>query len=368
MTVRTGLTLLWAIAAACFGAFGASAAYAQTPVATKVVDRLEEPWALAFLPDGAFLVTEREGKLSLFSPDGKRMAVVGGLPEVAQTGQGGLLDVLVTRNFAQTRRIWISFAAPAPGGSGTSAGFGRLSADGSRIEAFQTVLTPQGRPGGRHFGSRLVEAADGTVFVTTGDRGFGALAQDLRGPEGKVLTYDAEGNPKTHAAFADRAGVWPGLYSLGHRNIQGATLDGRGRLITAEHGAKGGDEVNLVTGGQNHGWPVITYGVDYDGSKIGIGQSNPGMEQPEHYWDPSIAPSGLMYYSGDMFPEWKGHIFTGSLKSDFISRLDPGRGYAEEPIKLRDTRRVRDIRQAPDGSIWFLSVDKGAVYRLTPAN
>ena len=341
-------------------------AAAQSLTIEPVATGLEEPWAIGFLPDGDVLVTERGGRLLRLPKGGGTAVPVGGVPEVATVGQGGLLDVMVPRDFASSRRVWLSYAAPTNGGAGTAAGFGRLSGDGTTLEDFRAVMQPVGRGGGRHFGARLVEARDGSVFLTTGDRGNGELAQRLDGPEGKVLRFSADGAPLTADAFAGKA-AFPGLYSSGHRNIQGATLDGQGQLLTAEHGARGGDEVNAPQEGRNYGWPVITYGRDYDGSKIGEGQAKAGMEQPLHYWDPSIAPSGLMAYDGALFPGWRGQVFTGSLNSDLIARLDPSQGFAEERIATDETARVRDIRQAPDGSIWFLSVYEGAIYRITPA-
>lgn len=341
-------------------------AVAQTVQIEQVAKGLEEPWAIGFLPGGDVLVTERGGRLLRLPPGGAAAVSVTGLPKLALIGQGGLLDVMVPRDFATSRRIWLSYAAPAAGGAGTAAGFGRLSPDGTRLEEFQAVMAPVGRPGGRHFGARLVEARDGSVFLTTGDRGQGDLAQALEGPEGKVLHFGPDGAPLTAPEFAGKA-VWPGLYSYGHRNIQGAALDAGGRLLTVEHGAKGGDELNAPLPGRNYGWPVISYGRDYSGAKIGEGRAKPGMEQPLHYWDPSIAPSGLMVYDAVLFAAWRGQIFTGSLNSDLIAQLDPAKGYAEMRMARDETARVRDIRQAPDGTIWFLSVYEGAIYRITPA-
>ena len=359
MAIARILRMMALLATAFWQPVAASAAAFSV---TRMASGLSEPWGLAFLPDGRFLVTERGGTMRLFAAEGGAGRPVRGLPRIAATGQGGLLDVMVPRDFAISRRVWLSYAAPAGQGAGTTAGFGRLSADGTRLEDFRAVMKPVGRSGGRHFGSRLVEARDGSVFVTTGERGRGPLAQRTDGPEGKVLHFTADGAPLTDPAFG--ADAWPGLHSIGHRNVQGAALDAQGRLWTVEHGAKGGDEVNRVTGGRNFGWPVISYGTDYDGSKLGIGTAKPGMEQPAHYWDPSIAPSGLVIYKGAMFPEWRGQFLTGSLKFDLISHLDPARGFAEERIKLPQTGRVRDLAEASDGALWFLSVSDGAVYRV----
>ena len=350
---------------------GGKAVFAQSVVETsigavavqKMADGLVEPWGLAFLPDGRFLVTERDGRLQLFPAAGGPAQSITGLPAVYAEGQGGLLDVMVPRDFDQSRAVWLSFAEPQGDGAGTAMGRGILGDDGV-LAGFTTLFAaPVGGTGGRHFGSRLVEATDGSIFLTAGERGTGDLAQDPSCAEGKVLHFGPDGAPIGPGV----AGQIAGLYSLGHRNPQGAALDGEGQLWVVEHGAQGGDEVNLVKQGRNYGWPIIAFGKDYDDSKLGIGTTAPGLEQPVHYWDPSIAPSGLMIYSGAMFPEWRGDLFTGSLKFDYISRLDPDQGYAEEAITSRETGRVRDVRQAPDGSIWFLSVTDGAVYRLARA-
>jgi glucose/arabinose dehydrogenase len=276
---------------------------------------------------------------------------------------------MVPADFVISREIWLSFSAPVGRGGATAVGVGRLSEDGTRLEAFRTVFTGDGYRGGRHFGARLVEMPDGTVALTTGDRGTGPDGLDAQDPKlsvGKVILLNRDGSP----AVA-REGWLPGALSLGHRNIQGAALDLSGRLLTVEHGAQGGDELNAPESGKNYGWPVISYGINYNGDPIGQGQQLQGMEQPLHYWDPSIAPSGLMVYSGKLVPEWTGDIFFGSLNSDFLGRLDPDTpaetGFAEERISAPETGRVRDVVEAPDGSIWFLSVYDGAVYRMAPA-
>ncbi len=333
---------------------------------TEVADGLIEPWGIAFLPDGSFLVTELEGRLTLFAPDGTSRQAVSGPPDVALDGQGGLLDVMVPRDFAATREVWLSFSQPQGGGSGTAAARARLSDDGTALEGLEVVFaSPEGGSGGRHFGSRLVEAADGTIFLTIGDRGTGPdgmEAQDPMRAEGKVIHLNRDGSPATV-----QEEMLPGVFSMGHRNPQGAAVDASGQLWVVEHGAKGGDELNAVMEGRNYGWPVISYGENYNGAKIGIGTETPGMEQPVIYWDPSIAPSGLMFYSGAAVPDWAGDAFVGSLKFDYIGRLDADGGFAEERIIAPETARVRAVVEGPDGAIWFLSVNNDAVYRMAPA-
>jgi glucose/arabinose dehydrogenase len=331
-----------------------------------VVTGLEEPWGLAFLPDGTFLVTERAGRLLRVS-DGAATPV-DGLPKVVDEGQGGLLDVMVPDDFANSREVWLAYSARGDGGVATAAGKGRLSEDGTRLEGFEVLFLSDGARGGRHFGARLVEMPDGAVMLTTGDRGTGPegmAAQDPGSSIGKLIRMGRDGSVEA-VAEGWRAGV----FSLGHRNVQGVALDLSGRLLTVEHGAQGGDELNAPEAGKNYGWPVITYGEDYGGGRIGEGTEKAGLEQPLHYWDPSIAPSGLMVYSGALVPEWRGDIFFGSLNSGFLGRLDPEAtgpgGMAEERIESAETGRVRDVVEGPDGAIWFLSVIDGAVYRMAP--
>ena len=342
----------------------------ETSAGTVRIDRiaqgLDEPWGLAFLPDGGFLVTERDGKLLHMTGDGRVFRLTD-LPEIEVDGQGGLLDVMVPRDFATSREVFFSFSSPQGIGSGTALAVGRLSEDGARLEGTRVIFEaePGGR-GGRHFGSRIVEAPDGTIFLTIGDRGNDDSAQDRSNHNGSVIRINRDGSVPQDNPFVGMDGVQPEIWSWGHRNPQGATLDPEGNLILHEHGARGGDEVNRVQRGANYGWPVIAYGRHYSGLRIGEGTEKPGMEQPEMYWDPSIAPSGMMVYSGKLFPEWEGDVFVGSLKFDYIARLD-GTPLAEaEQIQTDETWRVRDIREAPDGSIWFLSVGQGAIYRMTP--
>ena len=330
----------------------------------RVVSGLDAPWSMGFLPGGGFLVTERDGNLRHFREDGTQSNITG-LPDIAAAGQGGLLDVLIPRDFAQTREVLFSYAKPQGRGEGTALAAGTLNADGTALENTRVLFEiEEGSNGGRHFGSRLVEAPDGTIFMTVGDRGDRPSAQDRSNHNGTVLRLNRDGSVPADNPFVGQDGIQPEIWSFGHRNPQGAALDASGQLWVNEHGARGGDEVNRVERGANYGWPVISYGRHYSGLPIGEGQAKEGLVQPVHYWDPSIAPSGMMIYTGEMFPEWQGNLFVGSLKFDLISRLSP-EGEELEQIQGDETARVRDIRQAPDGSIWVMSVGNGAIYRVS---
>ncbi|MBC6442888.1 MAG: PQQ-dependent sugar dehydrogenase [Rhodobacteraceae bacterium] len=335
---------------------------------TDLVARgLDQPWGLAFLPGNAFLVTERGGSIWYFDGRGGKSRVAG-VPPVAARGQGGLLDIAAARDFAVTRDIFFTFSKPQRGGAGTALARAKMSGDNARLTDVRVIfeMTP-GSSGGRHFGSRVVEARDGSLYITIGDRGYRPGAQDLSTHNGTVVRIMRDGSPAADAPFRFVPGVAPGIWSYGHRNPQGAALDGRGQLWVVEHGARGGDEINLIKRGANYGWPVISYGRHYSGLRIGEGTAKQGMAQPNHYWDPSIAPSGMMIYQGDMFPEWKGNIFVGSLKFSHVERLDVRgpRVTPAEVIKGDETGRVRDVREAPDGSIWIMSVRQGAIYRMS---
>lgn len=361
--IAMALALLPAAAPALEGTEG--------PIAvTEMAAGLDEPWGIAFLPDGGWLVTERAGRLRRYAADGSFVAVAG-LPEVHAEGQGGLLDVMVPRDFAESREVFLSYAAPqAGGGAGTALAVGRLAEDGARLEDLRVLFEmAPGSSGGRHFGSRIVEAPDGSLFLTVGERGDMEAAQDLGRHNGSVVRVHRDGSVPEDNPFVGVAGARPEIWSYGHRNPQGAALDAEGQLWVNEHGAMGGDEVNRIGKGANYGWPVISYGRHYSGLRIGEGREKPGMEQPEFYWDPSIAPSGLAIYSGTLWPGWAGDFLVGSLKFGLISRLEfDGEDLVEaERIEGPETARVRDVVEAPDGSVWFLSVGQGAAYRMAPA-
>ncbi len=354
-----------------FMASAASAKVYQTsagPVNIEpMVNGLDEPWAIGVMPDGAFLITERDGRIIYLDGQGS-FNEVDGEPEVWNSGQGGLLDLVIARDFEETRTIFLTYSKPINGLAATAVATARLSDDAKALENLTDIFV-MNRPTrrGQHFGSRIVEAEDGTLWVTLGERGDKDQAQNLDTHNGTVIRINRDGTIPDDNPFID--GVAPEIWSYGHRNPQGAAMDADGVLWTVEHGAQGGDEINRPEAGLNYGWPVITYGKDYDNSPIGIGTEADGMEQPLFYWDPSIAPSGMMIYSGKLFPDWEGDIFVGALKFSYISRLEVNGDQVTEAEELfRDEFiRIRDVREAPDGSIWFLSVGDGTAYRMTPA-
>ncbi|SFJ34518.1 Glucose/arabinose dehydrogenase, beta-propeller fold [Phyllobacterium sp. CL33Tsu] len=375
MRRRTAILLASAL---CFGAQIAQAETFDTekaPVASETVaSNLDHPWSLAFLPDGALLVTERAGNMRIVK-DGNVSEPLKGVPKVAAMGQGGLLDVVVAPDFAQSGSIFFTFSEPGKDGAGTAIASARLvrSGQGGTLEDV-TVLTSMRKKTskGQHFGSRIVITPDGKLFVTMGERGDRNRAQDFKDEAGSVLRINADGTTPADNPFADGNKGLPQIWSKGHRNPQGATWDPVTQtLLTVEHGAKGGDEINQPQAGKNYGWPVISYGKDYSGAKIGKGTKAKGYEQPLYYWDPSIAPSGLAVYEGEMFPEWQGDLLVGSLKFATLVRLErDGKGtIATEERMLKDAfGRIRDVRVAPDGSVYLLTDDAdGRIIRLTRA-
>lgn len=369
--------------AAAFLGFSALAAAAEDRIvrtdlvelrASILADGLENPWGLDFLPDGAAIVTERPGRLRILSSDGSLSEPVEGVPEVRASGQGGLLDIAVSPDFANSQTIFFSFSEPGSAGAGTAVARARLVRDGAaaRLDDVSVIFSMAKKTGTRHhYGSRLVLAPDGTLFITTGDRGQGDRAQDLQDSAGAVLRINPDGStPADNPSFGGEH--LPILWSKGHRNVQGADFDPvTDNIITVEHGARGGDEVNRPEAGKNYGWPVISYGVNYSGSAIGVGTEASGYEQPLHYWDPSIAPSGLAVYDGPMFPEWNGDIIVGALKFHLLSRLDrdaEGKIIGEERFLENEFGRIRDVNVAPDGSVWLLTDESdGAIIRLSRA-
>jgi aldose sugar dehydrogenase len=338
----------------------------------KIVEGLQNPWALAFLPDGRMLVTERTGRLRVVQ-DGKLVPQpVAGVPQVAAVGQGGLMDVALHPRFAENSFVYLSYVARGEDGIGTEVVRGRLA--GSRLEDVQTIFRQQPKGGGgRHFGSRLVFDREGYLYITLGDRGEQERAQKPDDHAGSVIRLHDDGRVPADNPFSGKAGWKPEKYTMGNRNIQGAAVHPQtGRLWTHEHGPQGGDEVNVVRAGANYGWPVITYGVNYGiGTRIGEGTRKAGMEQPLHYWVPSIAPSGMAFYNGDKFPRWRGDLFVGALRDQLLVRLKlDGEKVVREERMLKDVLgRIRDVRSGPDGFLYLLTDEsRGVLARLEPAN
>ena len=337
-----------------------------------VAEGLERPWGMAQLPDGSWLVTERAGRLRLVRPDGTVSPPISGLPPVDSRGQGGLLDVAVRADFDRTRRVWWSFAEPrGEGANATAVATGTLSSDGTALSDVRVIFQQQ--PAWRstmHFGSRLVFDREGALFVTVGERSLPQprqLAQDVTTDLGKVLRINPDGGPAPgNPKIPDGR---PEIWSYGHRNVQSATLGPDGALWLVEHGPRGGDELNRPEAGRNYGWPVITYGEDYSGQPIGQGlTAKAGMEQPLYYWDPVIAPSGMAFYEGDVFPTWRGSILIGALAGKALVRLTlDGQKVTGEARYLQGRWRIRDVAVGQDGAVYVLTdAADGALVRLTP--
>jgi glucose/arabinose dehydrogenase len=371
-------SLLAAVTSAGSSAFAQSATFQTDAVpieAETIADGLQNPWGLDFLPDGDAIVTERPGRMRILSRDGLSDPIKG-VPKVAARGQGGLLDVIAAPDFATSNLVFFSFSQPGQGGAGTAVARAKLVRDGgtARLDDVEVIFQMAKKTRTRHhFGSRVVFAPDGTLFITTGDRGDRKRAQDMQDHAGSIIRVNTDGSIPADNPSPDGARHLPEIWSKGHRNAQGATWDPvLGGLLTVEHGDRGGDEVNHPEAGRNYGWPVISYGVSYSGKKIGKGTEAPGYEQPLFYWDPSIAPSGLASYQGDMFPEWKGDLILGSLKFALVSRLDrddSGKILGEERMFEGEFGRIRDINIAPDGSIWLLTDESdGQIVRLSRAD
>jgi aldose sugar dehydrogenase len=334
-----------------------------------VVKGLEFPWALAFLPDGRMLITERPGRMRIVAADGKPGAPLQGLPPVYPVGEGGLLDVALDPRFAQNATVYWSYAEPAADGSagaGTAVARGRL--DGERLADVQVIFRqPQKLADGRHFGSRLLFAADGRLFVTLGDRSKRDDAQSLSSSHGKILRIEADGRAPADNPFAATAGALPEVWSLGHRNVQGLAFDpASGDLWANEHGPQGGDELNLIRRGGNYGWPVISHGCEYTTcAKIGEGVAKAGMEVPVVWWGPdSVAPSGMSFLGSDRYPGWKGQLFMATLAGKALVRIKlDGRQVVEQQRLLTGMlERIRDVRQGPDG--WLYVVTGGQEGRI----
>lgn len=343
---------------------------------TAIALGLENPWGMSFLPDGAVLVTERPGRLRL-AQDGQLGPAIDGLPDIYDGGQGGLLDVALDPNFADNQLIYLSFSEPGEGGAGTAILRARLNREGleGNLDQQEVIFRQNIKSGGgRHFGSRLTFAPDGTLFATIGERGDPDRAQDPQDHAGSIIRINSDGSIPDNNPFLGIANTLPELWSIGHRNPQGAAIHPEtGLHWTVEHGARGGDELNLPIAGKNYGWPEISYGRHYSGFKIGQGNEGEGFEQPVHYWDPSIAPSGLAFYGPNGVESWNGNAFVGALKDQLIARLDVDISGAapqvvhEEQWDMSKWGRIRDVEVDAAGNIWFLTDEyEGGVFKITP--
>jgi glucose/arabinose dehydrogenase len=338
-----------------------------------LTEGLEYPWSLAWLPDGRMLVTERPGRLRIAAADGRLSErPVRGLPAIEAYGQGGLFDVAVHPDFADNHFVYLAYAGPGADGIGTELARARLVED--HLEDLEVLFrqTPKGRTG-RHFGGRIVLDGKGHVFLTLGERGEQERAQRLDDHAGSVIRLYDDGRVPEDNPFVGRAGVRPEKFTIGNRNQQGAALHPvTGALWTHEHGPQGGDEINVIRAGANYGWPIVTYGANYGtGTRIGEGTAKAGMEQPLHYWVPSIGPSGMAFYSGDRFPRWKGDLLVGALRDQMLVRLrfDGERFVHEERMLKHALGRIRDVRVGPDDCVYLLTDEsKGVIARLEPAD
>lgn len=340
-----------------------------------VASGLVHPWSLAFLPDGRMLVTERLGRMRIVARNGQLSPSLGNVPKVFAASQGGLLDVILDRNFAQNHTIYFSYAEPFNGGGRTSLARARLD-DGEvpRLEDVKVIYRQFGPPShGNHFGSRIVQAKDGSLFVTNGEHFTDRnMAQTFDNDLGKIVHITPDGAPASGNPFANKPGARPEIWSYGHRNPQGLAFNpADGKLWEQEHGPMGGDEINLILPGHNYGWPLVSYGLNYSGTPVGTGKATmEGVDDPLWHWTPSIAPSGMTFYTGDLFPAWKGSLFNGALKFRMLVRLElAGDKVVKEERMLQDLgERIRDVRQGPDGGLYLLTDNSsGRILRVAPA-
>jgi aldose sugar dehydrogenase len=335
-----------------------------------ITDKLANPWGMAFLPKGDLLVTERPGSLRHITQAGKVSAPIQGLPDVKEKGQGGLMGIALHPDFENNKLVYLSYSAKGKGGYGTEVARGSLQGD--KLTDVEIIFRAEAKSGGgQHFGSRLVFATDGSLYISLGERGSKDFAQDLNDHRGSLIRVNADGSIPMDNPFVKKKNARPRIYSYGHRNIQGMTLHPlTGKIWTHEHGPQGGDEVNIIVPGANYGWPVITYGVNYGiGTKIGEGTHKRGMQQPLHKWVPSIAPSGMTFYSGDKFPQWQDNLFVGSLKFGLLVRLEikADKIVNEERLLNDKYGRIRDVVQGPDGLLYLLTDDvNGKLLRISP--
>ncbi|MGB3435364.1 PQQ-dependent sugar dehydrogenase [Achromobacter sp.] len=341
---------------------------------TAVVGGLNHPWAMAFLPEGGVLITERPGNLRLLRIPGGLSKPLAGVPKVAAQGQGGLLDVALSPDFAQDRYVYLSYAEADGSKSGTAVGRGRLSADGTALEGFRVLFRQEPKlSSGLHYGSRLVFDGKGYLYISLGENNQRPTAQDLDKLQGKVVRLKTDGSVPPDNPFVGQAGARPEIWSYGHRNPQGMALNPwTGQLWENEHGPRGGDEINLVQRGKNYGWPLATHGINYSGQPIpeAKGADLPGMEAPLYWWPKSPAISGMAFYNADRFPAWRNSVFIGALANQNLIRLtlDGDRVTAQEWLLTDRKQRIRDVRLGPDGYVYVLTdASPGELLRLAPA-
>ncbi len=339
-----------------------------------IASGLVNPWAIAFLPDGRMLVTERPGRMRIVARGGKLSPPLSGVPQVFASGQGGLLDVVIDRAFAQNRTIYFCYAEPVDGGARTALARAELSAGEVPALSGVKVIFPQEGPlsSGNHHGCRIVQMPDNNLFLTLGEHFvYRDQAQNLSNDLGKVIRIRPDGSVPPDNPFVGKAGAKPEIWSYGHRNSQGAAINpATGKFWMHEHGPRGGDEINIPEAGKNYGWPVIGYGIDYSGARIHEATSKPGMEQPVKYWVPSIAPSGMAFYDGRLIPAWKGNLFVGALAGQMLVRLevDGDRVGREERLLQNLGERIRDVREGPDGALYLATDNRnGRILRVAPA-
>lgn len=337
-----------------------------------IAEGLENVWSLAFLPDGNMLVTEKPGRMRIVSPAGTLGDPLQGLPKIYNQGQAGLLDVVLAPDFSTSKKIYFSYSEPGEKGkNSTAVSFATLN--GNKLENVTRIFSQQPKiDSNNHFGSRLVWKEDGTLFITLGDRySEKDKAQTLDNHQGKVIRINADGSAPKDNPFVKTPGALPEIWSYGHRNIQGAAINPlTKKLWTGEHGPQGGDELNIDEAAKNYGWPVITYGENYGGGKIGEGTHKEGMEQPVHKWVPSIATAGFLFYTGDKFPQWKNNILLTSLKEQSLVRLvlDGDKIVKEERLLKNELgQRLRSVIQGPDGLIYLVTDEsKGKILQVSP--
>ena len=338
-----------------------------------VASGLVHPWALAFLPDSKMLVTERPGRMRIVSVEGQLSPPLKGVPEVWATGQGGLLDVVTDNAFAQSKTIYFCYSERTGGGGRTAVARARLNDGDGRLDEVKIIFRQDGPlSSGNHYGCRIVQADDGNLFITLGEHfTYRNEAQNLGNHLGKLIRIAPDGSAPPDNPFVGRDGAKPEIWSFGHRNEQGLAINpASGELWEIEHGPRGGDEVNIIGKGKNYGWPVIGYGIDYSGAKIHETTAKDGMEQPIKYWVPSIAPSGMAFYTGKLFPKWNGSLFTGALAGKMLVRLSLNGNTVtgEERLLQSLYERIRDVRQGPDGALWLLTDNSARrILRVTPA-